>query len=153
MLSATPDFEGGTRDAPFAIAHPKHIRQIREYVVNDDYEFDARARTVETDSFRFSYDETFEGAIFREDYRWQSKQDHIKAKDFEDDMAKIDKLQDWSYSSINLAFDDDGEDEVSAVSMPASVLWLGWLFLIGFPITIVYLVRRSNRRDRAVSAD
>ncbi|GHB01231.1 hypothetical protein GCM10009069_25090 [Algimonas arctica] len=151
LLAATPNFEGGTRVAPFALEHPRHIHQIREYVVNDDYDFDARTRTVETDSFRFSYDETYENALFREDYRWQSKLDHIKAKDFEDDMAKIDKLQDWSYSTINLSFDEEGG--VSATSMSASALWLGWLVLIGFPIAIVSLIRRSNRRERAVSVD
>jgi hypothetical protein len=152
LLSATPDFEGGTRTAPFALTHPRHIHHIREYVVNDDYEFDARTRSVETDSFRFSYDETYEDNLFREDYRWQSKQDHIKAKDFEDDMAKIDKLQDWSYSTINLAF-DDAQSDSNASATPASLLWLGWLFLIGFPIAIIYLIRRSNRRDHVATVD
>ncbi|MGJ8561117.1 MAG: DUF3857 domain-containing protein [Litorimonas sp.] len=146
LLAATPDFEGGTRVSPFVIAHPRNIRQIRDYVINDDYEFETRARTIETDSFRFSYDESYETALFREDYRWQSKQDHITAKDFEDDMAKIDKLQDWSYSTINLAFNDDGAGEVSVSAMPASVRWLDWLFLIVFPVAIIYLVRRSRRR-------
>lgn len=151
LLSATPDFEGGTRDAPFAIAHPRNIRQIRDYVVNDKYNFDAGARTVETDAFRFSYKDTFEDGLYREDYRWISKQDHIKAKDFEEDMAKIDKLQDWSYLTVNLAFDDDAKEGESASPMSTSARWFIWMFLIGFPIAIFYVIRRSNRRNPAVA--
>lgn len=153
LLSATPDFEGGTRSAPFAISHPRDIRQIREYVVSDDYEFSPRKRSVETDAFRFSYDETYVEGLYREDYRWQSKQDHIKAKDFEEDMVKIDKLQDWSYTTINLAFDDDEEGDVSASSVPMPARWLGWLLLIGIPVATIYVIRRSNQRERAASVD
>jgi transglutaminase-like putative cysteine protease len=154
VLAATPDFEGGTRDAPFAIPHPRNVRQIREYVVNDDYEFDDRARTVETDSFRFSYDESFEDGLFREDYRWASKQDHIKPEDFEDDMGKIDRLQDWSYSTINLAFSGKPKKRVKSASpMAAPALWFGWVFLLGFPIAIIALIRRSNHRDRPAAVD
>jgi len=148
LLAATPDFEGGTRDAPFAIAHPRNVRQIREYVVSDAYQFDNRKRTVETDSFRFSYDESYEDSLFREDYRWQSKQDHIKPEDFEDDMEKIDKLQDWSYSTISLSFPemrDKNTKDVSPIAAP--VLWFGWLFLLGFPLSIIYLIQRSKRRE------
>lgn len=151
LIAATPDFEGGMRTLPFALSHPRHVRQVREYVVDDGYEFNDRTRTVETNSFRFSYDETIEGDLFREDYQWQSKQDHIAAKDFKNDMEKIDKLQDWSYSTINLHIEAD-QSIVSPATGRAWVVALIVLLLIGLPVLIVVTLRRANERARAVDA-
>lgn len=149
LLAATPDFEGGTRVSPFAIQHPRNIQHIREYVADENYTFTGRTRSVETDAFRFSYKETFEDNLYREDYQWRTKQDHITAKDFEADMEKIDKLQDWSYTTINLAFDNQGDDDSSASASSLLSTILGWLFLITFPLALVYLIRRSRKKGAA----
>lgn len=145
LLAATPDFEGGTRVSPFAVQHPRNIRHTREYLANEDYTFTEGGKSVETDTFSFSYKDTFEDNLFREDYQWRTKQDHIMAKDFEADMEKIDKLQDWSYTTINLAFDSDDQDNRSASASSRTSVILGWLFLITFPLAIIFLIRRSRK--------
>lgn len=147
LLAATPDFEGGTRVSPFAIQHPRNIRHVREYVANEDYTFTEDGKSVETDTFSFSYKDTFEDNLYREDYQWRTKQDHITAKDFEADMEKIDKLQDWSYTTINLAFDNNDQDNESASASSQTSFILGWLFLITFPLAIIFLIRRSRKSD------
>ena len=67
-------------------------------------------------------------------------------------MAKIDKLQDWSYSTITLFFDEDDSGSQAAIS-PKPILWLSWLFLIGAPLALIYLALRSKRRERVVTTD
>lgn len=147
LLAATPDFEGGTRVSPFAIRHPRNIRHIREYVANEGYTFTEGGTSVETDTFSFSYKDTFEDNLYREDYQWKTKQDHINADEFEADMEKIDKLQDWSYTTINLAFDNDDQDKKNASASSQTSVILGWLFLITFPLAIIYLIRRSRKNS------
>lgn len=151
LLAATPDFEGGTRSSPFAIRHPRNIRHVREYVASEDYTFTEGGKSIETDAFSFSYKDTFQDNLFREDYHWRTKQDHISADDFETDMEKIDQLQDLSYLTINLAFDDEGQDEVSASASVKPSIILGWLFLLIFPLALVVLIYRSRKNSNNIA--
>jgi hypothetical protein len=151
LLAATPDFEGGTRRSPFAIRHPRNIRHIREYVASEDYTFTEGGTSVETDAFSFSYKDTVEDNLFREDYQWRTKQDHISAENFETDMKKIDKLQDWNYTTINLAFDDNDQGEVSASTSVKPSIILGWLFLLMFPLALTFVILRSRKNSKNIA--
>lgn len=144
VLSNAPDFEGGDRTLPFAIDHPRASRHVREYIVDDRYSFDTFEKTVETNAFRFEARDTVTPTLFREDYRWTSKADHITADDFKADMATVQTLRDVSYSTINLADDTKVSQQAEGPSPLRRAV--GWSVLILFPLVVILAMRRSRRR-------
>ncbi|MEL6688233.1 MAG: DUF3857 domain-containing protein, partial [Pseudomonadota bacterium] len=142
ILAAMPAFEGGKREAPFAIDHPERVRQIRHYIGDDNYRFVAQNQTYDTYGFRFEKRDEVQGNTLIEDYRWISKQDHIPSQSFEADMVSIDEIIDWNYTRIDLAVEADVE---VVEETPDVVNWLSWLFFIGLPALLIGLGIRSRR--------
>ncbi|MEM9599474.1 MAG: DUF3857 domain-containing protein [Pseudomonadota bacterium] len=149
LLSRVPEFEGGTRKLPFSLSHPRDVRHIREYAVSDSSSFEAQARTIENEAFRFTLRDTVEDGLFREDYRWTSKQDFIAADQFVDTMSDVDRVRDLSFSEITLALDRDAAASSGVTqTQPANRggVIFGWLVIILFPVGAALLIWRSRER-------
>lgn len=150
ILSAVPNFEGGTRDAPFEIDHPRRIHHVRHYIGDENYTFEPGNRYYESDAFRFDYQDTVEGDTLTEDYRWVTKSDHIAPDSFEADMAKIEKIRDLSYTTMNLPGEVSADATEEETGIGAKIL--AWLILIGFPAGLLWHYFR-NRRSAAQSSE
>lgn len=144
ILAAMPSFEGGTRDAPFKIEHPRRVRHVRQYIGDDDYSFSPESQTIEADAFRFEVEDIVDGHTLTEDYRWVSKADHIKSATFEEDMALIDKAIDRNYTRIDLP--DEESSVNTGMEDNAWIRWLAWLFLVGLPAGLIWLGVQSKRK-------
>lgn len=153
ILARIPKFQGGTREAPLQIQHPRDVIHIREYVIDEDWDFDSAQRTVDTQSFTYRYEDIATDDLFTENYRWTSKRDFLAADTFEADMTEIKKIIDWNYSVIGLPTTDGSESvpepgaDADSDDDPLTMFeWIA-LALVGFAIIGfgVFLYRDAQR--------
>jgi len=89
-----PSFSGAKRVSPFSLSFPKKIRQRLRFKVKDDWSFDLEPTKIDNDYFEYDRVHSFENSLYEESYSYQTKQDHLPAKNFSETMKEIETVRD-----------------------------------------------------------
>jgi hypothetical protein len=142
-----PSFSGAKRSTPFSINYPVKTRQRIRFLVGKDWNMSLTPAEINTESFDYIREESYEGTLYEEVYSYVTKRDFIPAEGFAEIMNKINDARDAFGVTMTLPVDSGTASNDGA----GSEWWdenFEAVFAVGFFLfALIALVVAVWRRD------
>jgi len=150
---STPDTP--LRTMPYALKYPKRIRNTLELNFPEKFDFDDERLTVEDPAFRYTFSGKPSGRRMTLVYEYQSRADHVEAKDIASYLAHVKKAENTLGYTVRIPkwrVDNSGSEDLPvAAKTPGADAAPGWwsgvlgLGVLLFAVGVTWWFQRRAR--------